>query len=81
MNNDDGGKYDKQVTELKRVLIKLLFGASDLVIPLGEMIRAVARTRVFPDSGKVAKQIFCWKGKGVRNKLGNCRTITMANDS
>ena len=61
------------------VVIKLLFGASDLVVPLGEMIRAIARTRVFPDSGKIAKQIFCWKGVGVRNKLENCRTITMAN--
>ena len=61
------------------VIIKLLFGSSDLVGPLGEMIRAVARTRVFPDAGKIAKQIFCWKGVGVRNKLDNCRTITMAN--
>ena len=60
-------------------VIKLLFGAEDLVNPLGEMIRAVVRTRVFPEGGKKAKQIFCWKGVGVRNNLDNCRTITMGN--
>ena len=60
-------------------VINLLFGAEDLVNPLGEMLRAVIRTRVFPKGGKLAKQIFCWKGVGVRNHLGNCRTITMAN--
>ena len=61
------------------IVVKLLFGAKDLVNPLGEMLRAVARTRVFPKGGKLAKQIFCWKGVGVRNHLDNCRTITMAN--
>ena len=61
------------------VVIKLLFGSSDMVAPLGEMFRAIARTRVFPEGGKIAKQIFCWKGVGERNMLGNCRTITMAN--
>ena len=60
-------------------LIKLMFGEKDLVYPVGELIRAVARTRCFPDGGKVAKQIFCWKGVGLRNKLENCHTITMAN--
>ena len=43
------------------VAIKLMFGASDLAAPLGEMIRAIARTRAFPDDAKVARQIFCWK--------------------
>ena len=43
------------------------------------MILAVVRTRVFPEGGKKAKQIFCWKGVGVRNNLDNCRTITMGN--
>ena len=61
------------------IVIKLLFGAEDLVNPLGEMFRAVVRTRVFPQEGKVTKQIFCWKGVDVRNQLENCRTITMAN--
>ena len=59
-------------------LIKLLFGAIDKVKPVGELMRAVARTRVFPVGGKIARQIFCWKGRGSRNKLDNCRTITMA---
>ena len=62
---------------MKPTIIKLLFGAKDLVNHLGEMIRAVTRTRAFPDEGKIARQIFCWKG--VRNNLENCRTITMAN--
>ena len=43
------------------------------------MIRAVVRTRAFPEGGKIARQIFCWKGVGLRNDLDNCRTITMAN--
>ena len=60
-------------------LIKLLFGAKDLVKPVGDMMRAVARTRIFPDSGKIARQIFCWKGVGPRTKLENFRRITMAN--
>ena len=47
--------------------------------PLSEMIRAIARTRVFPDGGKIAKQVFVWKGVGERNKLSICRTITIAN--
>ena len=61
------------------MVIKLLFGSEDLVNPLGELLRAVIRTRVFPSGGKLAKQVFCWKGVGVRNSLKNCRTITMAN--
>ena len=64
---------------MKQAIIKLLVGAKDLVKPLGEMIRAVARTRTFPEGGKIVRQIFCCKGKGVRNNLDNCRTITMAN--
>ena len=64
---------------IKPATIKLLFGGIDLVNPLGELIRAVVRTRVFPKGGKIARQIFCWKGVGVRNNLDNCRTITMAN--
>ena len=60
-------------------VIKLIFGSYDRVNPVGELIRAVARTRVFPDGGKIARQIFCWKGVGMRNKLKNCRTITMSN--
>ena len=60
-------------------VVKLLFGDKDLVNPIGEMIRAVVRTRVFPEGGKIARQIFCWKGVGERNNLDNCRTITMAN--
>ena len=62
-------------------LMKLLFGAKDIVNPVGEMMRAIARTRVFPEGSKIAQQIFCWKGCGLRNKLENCRTITMANVS
>ena len=60
-------------------VIKLFFGSSDSVSPLSEMIRAVGRTRVFPDGGKTAKQVFVWKGVGERKKLSNCRTITIAN--
>ena len=60
-------------------VIKLFFGSGDCVSPLSEMIRAIARTRVFPDGGKIAKQVFVWKGVGKRNKLSNCRTITIAN--
>ena len=60
-------------------VIKLLFGHGDTVGPLSNMIRAVARTRVFPEGGKMAKQVFVWKGNGERNKLSNCRTITIAN--
>ena len=41
------------------LIIKLLFSSRETVAPLGEMIRAVARTRAFPDGGKIAKQIFC----------------------
>ena len=72
-------KNSSSPDNMKPTIIKLLFGAKDLVNPLGEMIRAVARTRAFPDGGKIARQIFCWKGVGVRNNLENCRTITMAN--
>ena len=32
-------------------VIKLLFGSADPVRPLSEMIRAVARTRIFPEKG------------------------------
>ena len=60
-------------------VIKLLFGETDSVWPLSNMIRAVARTRVFPEGGKIAKQVFFWKGVGGRNKLNNCRTITITN--
>ena len=60
-------------------VIKLFFGETDSVWPLCNMIRAVARTRVFPEGGKIAKQVFFWKGVGGRNKLNNCRTITITN--
>ena len=53
-------------------VVKLLFGDKDLVNPIGEMIRAVVRTRVFPEGGKIARQIFYWKGVGERNSLDNC---------
>ena len=33
----------------------------------------------FRKGGKIARQISCWKGVGVRNNLENCRTIKMAN--
>ena len=56
-----------------------VFSADDLVNPLGEMIRAVVRTRAFPKRGKLARQIFCWKDVGVRNNLDNCKTVTTAN--
>ena len=56
-----------------------MFGASDLVILLEEMIRAVVRARAFPEGVKIAKHIFCWKGVGLRNSIENCRTFTMAN--
>ena len=60
-------------------VVKLIFGNSDLVRPLAEMIRAVVRTRMFPTGGKIAKQAFLWKGKGNRESLDNCRPITLAN--
>ena len=60
-------------------VIKLLFGETDSVRPLGEMIRAIARTRIFPEKGKVARQTFLWKGEGRRGFLGNCRPITLTN--
>ena len=60
-------------------VVKLVFGNTDLVGPLKEMIRAVVRTRMFPNGGKIAKQAFLWKGKGVRQSLENCRPITLAN--
>ena len=34
------------------MVVKLLFGSDDLVNPLGELLRAVVRTRVFPKGGK-----------------------------
>ena len=40
------------------MIIKLLFGSPDSVGPLSKMIQAVARTRIFPKMGKVAKQTF-----------------------
>ena len=43
------------------------------------MIRAVARTRIFPEKGKVARQTFLWKGVGSKGSLDNCRPITLAN--
>ena len=60
------------------MLLKLLFGSKDTVKPLADLVRAVARTRIFPASGKIARQIFVWKGKGERDSLAGCRTITMA---
>ena len=59
-------------------VVKLLFGSLDTVKPLTDLIRAVVRTRRFPSKGKIACQIFVWKGKGAKNDLGNCRTITMS---
>ena len=60
------------------MLLKLLFGNKDTVKPLADLIRAVVRTRIFPASAKIARQIFVWKGKGERDSLDGCRTITMA---
>ena len=60
-------------------VIKLFFSSTETVKPLSEMIRAVARTRIFPDGGKVAKQTFLWKGVGSKESLDNCRPITLAN--
>ena len=65
--------------EIRPKVIKLNFRNSDLIRPLGEMIRAVVRTRMFPTAGKIAKQAFLWKGKGVRESLENCRPITLSN--
>ena len=65
--------------EILPKVIKLIFGHIDMVGPISEMIRAVVRTRVFPSGGKVAKQIFLWKGVGNRESLKNCRPITMSN--
>ena len=64
---------------IKPVLVKALFGSKDTVKPLADLIRAVARTRIFPTKGKLARQIFVWKGKGGRVCIDMCRTITMAN--
>ena len=60
-------------------VIKLLFASKDSVMPLSEMIRAIARTRIFPQKGKVARQTFLWKGVGSRGSLKNCRPITLTN--
>ena len=59
-------------------VVKLLFGSLDTVKPLADLIRAVVRLRIFPMKGKIARQIFVWKGKGGKNSLENCRTITMS---
>ena len=59
-------------------VVKLLFGSLDTVKPLADLIRAVVRLRIFPRKGKIARQIFVWKGKGGKNSLENCRTITMS---
>ena len=75
----NGLKNSAEPDNITPMIIKLLFSADDLVNPLGEMIRAIVRTLVFPEGGKLTRQIFCWKGVGVRNNLDNCRTITMAN--
>ena len=58
-------------------VIKLLFGSVDSVRPLSEMIRAVVRTRIFPEKGKVARQTFLWKGVGKKGSLDNWRSITL----
>ena len=55
--------------DISPMVLKLLFGSEDMVNPLGELLRAVIRTRVFPSGGKLAKQVLCWKGVGVRNNL------------
>ena len=60
-------------------VIKLLFGTTDSIRPLSEMIRAIARTRIFPKKGKVARQTFLWKCEGSRGSLNNCRPITLTN--
>ena len=60
-------------------VIKLLSGSVASVGPLSEMVRAVARTRIFPEKGKVARQTFIWKGVGSKGSLDNCRPITLTN--
>ena len=47
---------------MKPSIIKLLFGAKELVNPLGEMIRAVERTRMFPEGGKNCTSDFLLEG-------------------
>ena len=47
-----GLKNSSSPDNMKPAIIKLLFGAKDLVKPLGEMIRAVARTRTFAEGGE-----------------------------
>ena len=79
VNSIHGLKNSAVPDRMRPDVIKLLFGHGDTVGPLANMIRAVARTRVFPEGGKMAKQVFVWKGNGERNKLSNCRTITIAN--
>ena len=59
-------------------VLKLIFGSKDTVGNLAELIRAVAKTRAFTELGKVARQIFVWKGKGDKDSLEMCRTITIA---
>ena len=60
------------------ILVKALFGCKETVKPLAYLIRAVAKTRVFPSKGKIARQIFVWKGKGEKDSLEDCRAITVA---
>ena len=64
---------------IRPIVVKLFFASLETVRPLADLIRAVVRTRCFPSGGKIARQIFIWKGKGEKNALDNCRTITMAN--
>ena len=64
--------------EILPVLVKVLFGRKETVDPLADLIRAVVRTRIFPTKGKYARQIFVWKGKGEKDSLDMCRTVTMA---
>ena len=57
---------------------RLLFGSKDTVNALSNLIKAVTKMRIFPNRGKIARQVVVWKGNGEKNCLENCRTITMA---
>ena len=50
----NGLKNSTVPDKMTPAVIKLIFGSCERVNPVGQMIRAVARTRIFPNEGKSA---------------------------